>query len=85
MIELWERQPYKTEAQHNAIKLNLALLKKDYAEAEKLVGKIEAVFDSDTPSPMPMRQTKLPSLLGKGKGWHKESQRHSDARYKGMR
>lgn len=28
---------------------------------------------------------KLPNMLGVGKGWHKESARHRDARYKGMR
>jgi len=84
MIKLWEQQPYKTEAQHNAIKLNLAMLNKDYTGAERLIGQIESVFNSAPHKSLPMTQTNLPKMLGVGKGWHKESARHREARFKGI-
>jgi hypothetical protein len=39
----------------------------------------------ERPTLLSSNPTKLPNMLGVGKGWHRESQRHSDARYKGMR
>jgi len=39
----------------------------------------------ERPTLLSSNPTKLPSMLSVGKGWHKESQRHSEARYKGMR
>lgn len=45
----------------------------------------EKIRSQGRPTLLSTNPTKLPSMLGVGKGWHKESQRHSDARYKGMR
>ncbi len=40
MIKFWEEQPYNTELQRTAIKLNIALLKGEFGEAEYYLNKI---------------------------------------------
>jgi hypothetical protein len=39
--DLWDKQPYETELQKNAIDLNLAFLNEDWKTAEFLMNKIE--------------------------------------------
>jgi hypothetical protein len=42
MIDLWEKQPYQTETQKDAINLNIAMLKGDFIDAKMYIDKIKS-------------------------------------------